>query len=172
MMTQFSPRPNFECLLERTNASGQCDESIGKLCHKRFAFMHRRGNTEITESLMSDFLLHHELRDHPNYFAASLQNGIGHGSHQPNRRPAVYQSDPLCRKLFPEIGCRLCVLAAHSQARSREHAVTLSLVHLFSHTAISTPLRTQQKKRAASEDAALSLLTFARSSCNEQFSLR
>src|SRR6266568_5057280 len=100
MMTEFSPSPDFECLPERSNASRQSNESLGKLRHQRLAFVHRCRDAKLAESLVSQFPLRHELRHHPNYFTARFENGIGNGPHQTNRSTAVHQSDTLGGHMF------------------------------------------------------------------------
>src|SRR5690606_31692849 len=93
MQSQLSPSQHLEKLFERTEAAGQCNNTITKLVHFRLPFMHRIDDDQFRESFVGDLLSLQKIRQHAHYPPTVSKCTVGYGTHESHFGSAIYQSD-------------------------------------------------------------------------------
>jgi hypothetical protein len=122
MKPKLRPRDDFKKFLEGTDASGQCDESIGEFCHESLAFVHGFHDAQIRQAAMANFLRHQRLGDHANHMSAAREHSIGDHAHQADIAPTVNKIDASLREFASNVPCGFCVNGIRSVAGAAEDA--------------------------------------------------
>ena len=107
MQPQRRPAQRFEELLEGPDAPGQRQKRRGSAGHHGLPLVHVAHDVQLGQSMMGDLLDRQRLWNHPDRLASSLEDRVGHDSHQPHPAAAVYQAETvtgdrpahLCRRL-------------------------------------------------------------------------
>src|ERR1700743_1072274 len=91
MKTKLSPGDDFKKFLERADAAGQRDKTIGQFRHKRFAFVHGLDDAQVRQSAMADFLGHEGFWNDADDVSARCENRIGNYTHEADISSAIHE---------------------------------------------------------------------------------
>tara|TARA_B100000609_G_C17222097_1_gene440881 strand:- start:8666 stop:9100 length:435 start_codon:yes stop_codon:yes gene_type:complete len=90
---QLTPRHHLKQLFERAKATGHRDESLCKLGHHSFSFVHIFDDMKLLQSHVCDLFFVERLWDHALYDTTISENSFGDRPHQANASASVNQLD-------------------------------------------------------------------------------
>ena len=97
-MPELAPGQHLEHLVERAEAAGQGDETVGQVEHARLALVHVGDDLEPGQAGVGDLPADQLLGDDADDFAAGRECGIGDDAHQADVAAAVDQRQAVLRQ--------------------------------------------------------------------------
>ena len=129
MAPELRPGHLLDEFLERAEAAGQCDESIGALEHRALALVHVVGDDQLLGEPPRPFGRGQKLRDDPGHFTAMLDHGGGKRSHQADGTAAIDQAKAIFAEDFAEVVRRLDKGRVSPWVRSAVDAQRIDFAH-------------------------------------------
>ena len=117
---ELVPRQDLEHLVERAEATGEHDHTVGQFRHACLATVHVVGDLEFGETDVCEFEIPQLLGDDADHLAAAVDHGVGDRSHQPHVAAAVDESVSLPCDLSADRLRRLTEDTPRTDARPAE----------------------------------------------------
>src|SRR6266478_6494999 len=106
MDSELSPSNDLEEFLQGAEPARHGNESISKVSHDGFSFMHRFRHSQIRQPLEGDFFFDQRLGNNSYDFAARTLNGICQFAHQTHVGSAIHKTDTSGRKRVAQMSGR------------------------------------------------------------------